>query len=275
MKRRTVLIIALAASILIFSGCSNNEEVPQLPETDISSPAGKTEMTIISENEESQQIEETEKPQVPETKAVEITQPIKEEKPKEVTVPQKEAETEKPIPSNPPKTESEKMPEVEQPKEEKPTSPPKNNATADDSQEIANKVVSYLNGYRSSSATSISGLNRYAQYRSGQLVSNFSHDTDDQRAAAEAVRYGQYIDPAELGCDGSPYWTANAREAIAKGGYTGTVDEVAKQIADLIHNSSSHWSYVGSSDYRYIGAGVTYRSGIWYCTVAVSSESYN
>ena len=50
-----------------------------------------------------------------------------------------------------------------------------------------------------------------------------------------------------------------------------------KKIADLIRNSSSHWSYVGSSRYSYIGIGVEYRAGAaygWYGCVMVGTTNY-
>lgn len=147
------------------------------------------------------------------------------------------------------------------------------NATAADSEQVAQKVLEYINSYRSSPATSLSGLGGYARYRSRQLVSNFSHDTNAERAAATALCYGEYVDPSVYGMSGDPYYTAGAREAIAKGGYVGTVDEVAENLAQLIKNSSGHWNYVGSSDYPYIAVGVTYEGGTWYCDVAVTMEN--
>ena len=70
---------------------------------------------------------------------------------------------------------------------------------------------------------------------------------------------------------GEPYYTANAREAIAKTEYGGTVDDVAKHFARMARNSSSHWTYVGGARYVYIAVGVTYQNGTWYCDIAVTS----
>lgn len=69
---------------------------------------------------------------------------------------------------------------------------------------------------------------------------------------------------------GEPYYESGAREAIAKGGYVGTIDEVAKRLADLVKNSAGHWAYVGSSEYSYIAVGITYESGMWYCDIAMA-----
>lgn len=147
-------------------------------------------------------------------------------------------------------------------------------ATASDSIEIANRIVAYINEYRSEEgseyATILLGLTEYAEYRSRQLVANFAHDTIDERAAATALQYGQYIDPELYGMNGEPYYTANAREAIAKTTFGGTVDAVAMHIARMARDSADHWSYVGDSEYSFIAVGVTYESGSWYCCIAVA-----
>lgn len=180
-----------------------------------------------------------------------------------------------------PQKPSENIPPATKPQEPEPTppaEPPAVNATASDADEIAEAVVTYINAYRTeqgvSAATRLSGLTGYAKYRSRQIISDFSHNTLDERAAATALSYGMYVDPSLYGMDGEPYYTACAGEAIAKAGYVGTVDYVAKSLAALIRNSSDHWSYVGSGDYRYIGVGITYESGMWYCDVALTRENY-
>lgn len=156
----------------------------------------------------------------------------------------------------------------------KPEEPITIKATAADSVEIANRIVAYINEYRGEegncNATKLPGLTKYAEYRSRQLVTNFAHDTIDERAAATALHYGQYIDPELYGMIGEPYYTANAREAIAKTNFGGTVDAVAMHIARMARNSTDHWSYVGDSEYSFIAVGVTYESGTWYCCIAVS-----
>lgn len=147
-------------------------------------------------------------------------------------------------------------------------------ADASDSAEIASRIVAYINEYRceenSCYATILPGLTEYAEYRSRQLVANFAHDTFNERAAATALQYGQYIDPELYGMNGEPYYTANAREAIAKTTFGGTVDAVAMHIAQMARDSADHWSYVGDSEYSFIAVGVTYESGSWYCSIAVA-----
>lgn len=146
-------------------------------------------------------------------------------------------------------------------------------ATADDSIAIADRVVEYLNSFRGTPASKLPGLTNYAQYRSRQIVSNFSHDTDDQRAAATSLQYGEYVDPPLYGMTGDPYYTVNAREAIAKAGYYGTAEYVAEQLALQFKNSPSHWLYISDGKYQYIAVGVTYQNGTWYCVVTLTQTN--
>lgn len=148
-------------------------------------------------------------------------------------------------------------------------------ATAADAKAVASKMVEYINTYRAeqgvSAAVVLPGLTKYAEYRSRQLISNFAHDTVDERAAATALEYGEYVDPPLYGMTGEPYYTANAREAIAKTQFGGTVDDVAEHLARMARNSASHWSYVGGARYVYIAIGITYENGTWYCDIAMTS----
>lgn len=150
-------------------------------------------------------------------------------------------------------------------------------ATEKDTERIAQKLVEYINEYRNNegvrSADILAGLTKYAEYRSNQLVTNFAHDTFDERAAATALQYGEYIEPSLYGMAGEPYYTANAREAIAKTDYGGTAEQVAAHLAKLTYNSKSHWSYVGGEEYNYIAVGVTHNQGNWYCCIAMKREN--
>ena len=181
-------------------------------------------------------------------------------------------ETTKPTETTKPQTEpTQKEPESTEPLAE--TVPTEPRAGKNDTAAVAQRVLEYINQYRSSPATRLSGLTEYAQYRSRQLVSNFAHSTADQRAAATALQYGEYVDPSVFGGSGQPYYRANAREAIAKAGYVGTIDEVAMKLATLVKNSPNHWNYIGDSQYCYIAVGVTYESDMWYCAITVASEN--
>ena len=157
------------------------------------------------------------------------------------------------------------------------TTKPVQYATKADEKAVAERLAYYINEYRKEQgtpvATKLPGLTKYAEYRSRQLISKFAHDTEEERTAATALKYGEYVDPSLYGMSGEPYYTANAGEAIAKAGYVGTVDEIAKKFATLTRNSSGHWAYVGDSRYKYIGIGITCESGVWYCDIAVAMEN--
>ena len=183
------------------------------------------------------------------------------------------SESSKPTETTKPQTKpSESKTETTKPPAEE-TVPTEPRAGRNDTAAVAQRVLEYINQYRSSPATRLSGLTEYAQYRSRQLVSNFAHDTADQRAASTALQYGEYVDPSVFGGSGQPYYRANAREAIAKAGYAGTIDEVAMKLATLVKNSQNHWNYIGDSQYCYIAVGVTYESDMWYCAITVASEN--
>ena len=141
---------------------------------------------------------------------------------------------------------------------------------------VAQKVAEYINQFRTEqgdvTATVIPGLTEYCNYRCTQLKTNFAHDTTDQRAAAEALQYGEYVDWSLYGVEGEEnYYTANVREAIGKGNWGGTADEIAYSIANGFRNSKGHWSYVGSSKYTYMAVGVMYDGYYWYVCVCMDS----
>ena len=143
---------------------------------------------------------------------------------------------------------------------------------------VAQKVAEYINQLRTEqgdvTATVIPGLTEYCKYRCTQLKTNFAHDTTDQRAAAEALQYGEYVDWSLYGIEGEEnYYTANVREAIGKGNWGGTADEIAYSIANGFRNSKGHWSYVGSSKYTYMAVGVMYDGYYWYVCVCMDSEN--
>lgn len=148
----------------------------------------------------------------------------------------------------------------------------------EDEKDIEEIIVECINTYRINQGEVpvfvLKGLTEYAEYRSEQLVSNFSHDTYDERAAATDLKYGRFIEPWLYGMTGEAYYTACCAEAIVKVGVDGTNDDIAQTIASLVYNSDAHWSYVGKKENKFIGVGVTYESGIWYCDIAVSEIDY-
>lgn len=146
---------------------------------------------------------------------------------------------------------------------------------------ISEKVVYYINQHREQQGfaklTALSGMTKVAEYRSNQLIANFAHSAEDQRKAYANYKYGEYVDMTEYGLpESSNYYTAYCGEAIAKGRWSGTADDIAKKIADGFRNSSGHWNYVGSADNSYIVVGCVYNasSGYWYCCVLVNNVNY-
>ena len=144
--------------------------------------------------------------------------------------------------------------------------------------EVASYAAKYINQYRGSTCTILPGMSQVAQYRAGQLTRNYGHSTADKRAALAHFEYGRYIDATEFGDDPSnSYWEADSAEAICAGFYGTDPKAMGKKIADMIRNSSGHWSYISSSEYSYMGVGVEYREGTeygWYCCVMVGSVNY-
>lgn len=151
------------------------------------------------------------------------------------------------------------------------------NATAADTREVADKVIFYLNKARaeigSGELSKLSGLTRYAEYRSGQLISNFAHDPGDWNKAAEATGYGKYIDLSESGGTPQGYYDIGAREALAMAGIVGSTDRIAETLAQIIIDSPRHWSYVGSDEMKYTGVGVSCNADMWYAAIMVTNTT--
>lgn len=160
-----------------------------------------------------------------------------------------------------------------------------NEADSNDETWIEKRVIELFNEYRNTPLKSLSGLSEYDKLRSVQLVTNFAHDTDDERKAATQLEYGQHIIEEEAKYDFETntiiytgnildYFRVNAREAIGRGGILmRTSEQIALEIAQGFRNSAGHWSYLGSDEYRYIGCGVTIKDGNWYCCVSVAETN--
>ena len=296
-KRNLIVLTLVGAMALAVTGCSNHTDMKkgtdttelaseradepsetekendiktesQEPSGETKPPASETETTTEKEEVETNEQEtttevaqETPKATEPQTEQQTTAKPVETQTPKQEEATTEETTTQKPATEETTTKEN----TTEQPTVER--------ADADDCEAIADKVIEYINSYRDAPATKLPGLTVYAQYRSRQLVSNFAHDTFDERAAATALQYGTYIDPALYGGEGEPYYAAGAREAIAAGGYVGDIDYVAQKIVLLVKGSQGHWCYVGSSEYPYIAVGITYESGMWYCDIAMAMEN--
>ena len=300
---KKTLAILLSLVICILPGCHAGEELPLATEATIQTqPALEiTVSTFPAETEESDPVEETSRPteatvaqeteqskeseSVPETTVPQTTVP-KETQPKETVPPASEETTPpttEPIETEPPETDPpttdplETEPPVTEAETELATEPEPFVPDYAFKREVAAYAAQYINQYRSSPCTVLSGMSQVAQYRASQLCYNFSHSTSDKRAALAYYEYGRWIDATEAGLDDSlSYYESDTSEAICRGFRGADTEALGKAIADLIRSSGSHWSYVGSSEYNYMGIGVEYRDDSygWYCCVMVGTVDY-
>ena len=199
------------------------------------------------------------------TKTEETTAPTV-TKPKEV-----ESEVAKPV-----ETQSQEITDTGKINEPVPTDPVIVRA---DPTEVEQLVAVYLNQHRNaagaSSATVLPVLTTVARYRSVQLISNFAHA--NSATVCTELQYGQFVDMTQYGMSESDsYYQGYNREALAKGNWGGTAEEVARKIADGLKNSPNHWKYLSSAEYSYMAVGCTYSeaTNMWYCCVCMSSENY-
>lgn len=301
MKKTLAILLSLVTCIL--SGCRAVEESQLATEATIKTqPVLETTVTAFpAETEQSDPAEET--TQSTEATVAQETEQLKESEPvPETTVPQatvpKETQPKETIPqvteaTAPPSTEpiETEPPETDPPATDPPvTEPPATEAETEPAtelepfvpdnafkREVAAYAAKYINQYRSSPCTVLSGMSQVAQYRANQLCYNFSHSTSDKRAALAYYEYGRWIDATEAGLDASlSYYESDTSEAICRGFRGADAEALGKAIADLIRSSGSHWSYVGSSEYNYMGIGVEYREDSygWYCCVMVGTVDY-
>ena len=266
-----------------------NEESPEfsqirlIPQTDPTESAETTpseaEFPAKSTPPQTDPTNGAEVPSRPTDPAVETESPIL-----EAAVPQTTAPPDKkdpPVETTPPET----QPPTTEPKETnaqtsepEETHPAVSEITYAFKRQVAAFAVQYINQYRSSSCSVLSGMTQVAQYRASQLTYNYGHSASDKRAALAHYEYGRFIDATEFGDDASnSYWEADSAEAICAGFYGTDPEIMGMQIADLIRNSSGHWSYISDAEYKYIGIGVEYLEGSeygWYCCVMVGSVDY-
>ena len=200
------------------------------------------------------------------------TVPIEETKPTPTAPPET-------TPTQPQETELEETQTVTEPED---TAPQIDQNSYEFKQQVAQYAAQYINQYRAATGVGpcqvLPGMTLVAEYRADQLTRSYAHDTADKRAALAYYQYGRWIDATIVGLDPEDsYYEADAAEAICAGFEGKTAEEMGKYIADLCRNSSSHWSYVGSGKFSYIGVGVDYRAGTaygWYGCVMVGRTNY-
>ena len=281
---KKIIILLLCCGVLVgMVGCGDKNAPPPIEsspttvsETIITETPTETtpHTTAVEPTEEEKEPPPTESTVQATEPTVTVTEPTTTAKPKDEPKP---TTTPKPTGSSAAETPKENgcitIAETDDPPTEEIIIPPKPSVDI-----LAQKVAEYINQFRAEqgdiTATVIPGLTEYCKYRCTQLKTNFAHDTTDQRAAAEALQYGEYVDWSLYGIEGEEnYYTANVREAIGKGNWGGTADEIACSIANGFRNSKGHWSYVGSSKYTYMAVGVMYDGYYWYVCVCMDSEN--
>ena len=150
---------------------------------------------------------------------------------------------------------------------------------------VAEATVKYINQFRveqgDTEATSLPGLTLVAEYRAVQLKGNFEHSTADLREALAYYEYGRWMDMTEYGFDDSLsfYDMPDGKEAIGYNvlGYANP-DVIGCALAKQFYHSKGHWSYVGSSDFPFIGIGISYDvdtwGGTWYVCILQTKDNY-
>lgn len=261
------------------SQTEDNSTIESAPATTPGSSENESGKKQDNKNPEGQKETKPTQTEPTEPKETEPSGPLEtnppESEPKETTPPETQPLETEPLATEPPTAEP---PEREPEPEPEATDPAAVEITYEFKRQVASYAVQYINAYRSSPCTVLSGMSQVAQYRASQLTWNYGHSTADKRAALAYYEYGRFVDATEFGDDASnSYWEADSAEAICAGFYGTDSEAMGKKIADLIRNSSGHWSYISSSEYSYIGVGVEYREGSeygWYCCVMVGSVDY-
>lgn len=292
---RKILAILMIFAMLFLSACQSQGEVPQATGTTVQSTVSTTQDETERETEPVTTTDQTvssSQPVITEPSSTETegsTETVIEEekkqpetKPSETSqVQQEQEETKDPVETKPTETtptENSTQETVDTGKinEPVPTDPVVLRADPVDVEQL---VAQYLNQHRNdvgaSSATVLPGLTTVARYRSEQLITSFTHA--NSATVCTALQYGQFIDMTQYGMSESDsYYQGYNREALAKGNWGGTAEEIAAKIANGLRNSPNHWKYLSSSEYGYMAVGCTYSevTNMWYCCVCLSAENY-
>lgn len=138
---------------------------------------------------------------------------------------------------------------------------------------LAERILYYINQYRSVDASQLPRMKQFADLRAIQLSSDFSHNESDRRAAAEQLQYGEYVDLSHWNDpEISGYWQAPSEAITMISNCGGSIDDVAKEVADTCYGSSGHWRYIGHDSNVYISIGVYVEKPNLYVCVTVGGE---
>ena len=251
-----------------------NESLESAASGPMTSDPAPTTPTVPNPSENS--TDETDAPQQATEKPTTATVPLEETNP--TTLP--ETTPTQPSETQPPETTPEEtVPPTTEPEV---TEPQIDQNSYEFKRQVSQYAAQYINQYRAAAGVGscqvLPGMTLVAEYRADQLTRNYAHDTADKREALAYYAYGRWIDATIVGLDPEvSYYEADAAEAICAGFEGKTAEEMGKYIADLCRNSSSHWNYIGSSKFSYIGIGVDYRAGTaygWYGCVMVGRTNY-
>ena len=280
---KKIIILLLCCGVLVsVVGCGGNTALPSTE-----SPPTTVSETIITE---------TPSEITPPVAAVEPTEEEKEPLPTEskaqATEPTvtaiepttKAQSTEEPKPTLRTKPAEPSVAEITEAKKETPTKTEESQEeiyvgiqwSEVDPADIERLVIEKVNAYRiaqgDTAATMLPGLTEVARYRANELTTNFEH-RGEQHVSTE-LKYGQYVDLAPYGMPDDSYYKGYSREAISMGDWFGTAESMAERIASGFRNSHKHWSYVGSSEYKYIAVGVAKANDKWYLCILMSDDNY-
>lgn len=288
-------------------------EVPSIAET--TAPATEPEVSTVPETVPDETIQETTFPEETEvTVPVEPATTVPEEteaeaiptptKPKEANATNVTSVSTQPSENVPPETiPPETEPAITVPPETVPvetdpvitepveTAPPETQAPTESAEsataefsrsDVEAALLKYINQYRGTPLTRLSGMSKVARERSKQITSRFDHITKDIRAAHAKYEYGEFVDMTVHGLPESEnYYSSHTGEAIAYCGQSWDVksaDEMGQILAQQLKDSSGHWSYVGSSGNIYCGIGCTKVNTdwgtVWYVCVMVGSTNF-
>lgn len=279
MKRYALLLAGLM--LVSLAGCgtaqtpSTAKDNPPFADIPADVPSATEISDDITAEESASPAAEPELPAI--TEAVPAEETAEETAPKENTAAPPPAQSEQPRETHPPR-----QTETPKPEEPKPTPPPvvaEMPYVRPSADEVEKAVAKYINEYRlvqgDTAVIVLPGLTEVARFRASQLITNFSHDEDID--ACTVLKYGELVDMTQYGLpESANYYQGFNREAIAKGNWTGTADEIGQKIAAGFKNSKDHWSYVGSSEYGYMAVGITFNpsDSHWYCCICMSSQNY-
>lgn len=294
MKRRVLILLSVIITTLCVYGCTskdNNQAGTASYEdesslfvadenkatVEASSKADETETTTVEDINESASMEET-------TEAIVVTTEAATQVTVETTT---EIQTQ---PATQKQTENQTQPVTQAPETMVVEETTTERATYDIcseqyAEEVKKYALQYINEIRveegNVALTNSSFVELYSQGRSTQLVTNFAHDTSDERAMATQLQYGKYINPVEYGIEGEPYYAPTGQEAICKMSISKYVspEAMGRKIANGLHKSSGHWNYVGGTldgykDYIYSGIGATCDGDYMYVCVTVDTISW-